>query len=86
MRVIRTPRQAPNGNAHAERFVLSIKSECLNRMMFFGEASLRRAVEKLDAPPPRQTSVTFKRAPRAKTKALLKFVWVTNGLRSAVNA
>ena len=29
VRVIRTPRQAPNGNAHAERFVLSIKSECL---------------------------------------------------------
>ena len=42
--VIRTPRQAPNCNAYAERFVLSIKSECLNRMMFFGEASLRRAV------------------------------------------
>ena len=42
--VIRAPRQAPNCNAHAERFVLSIKSECLNRMMFFGEASLRRAV------------------------------------------
>ena len=40
--VIRAPRQAPNCNAHAERFVLSIKSECLNRMMFFGEASLRR--------------------------------------------
>ena len=44
VRVLRTPRQAPNCNAHAERFVLSIKSECLNRMMFFGEASLRRAV------------------------------------------
>ena len=44
VRVIRTPRQAPNCNAHAERFVLSITSECLNRMMFFGEASLRRAV------------------------------------------
>ena len=42
--VIRTPRQAPNCNAHAERFVLSIKSECLSRMMFFGEAPLRRAV------------------------------------------
>lgn len=42
--VIRTPRQAPNCNGHAERFVLSIKSECLNRMIFFGEASLRRAM------------------------------------------
>jgi len=44
VQVIRTPRQAPNCNAYAERFVLSIKSECLNRMIFFGESSLRRAV------------------------------------------
>ena len=44
VQVILTPRQAPNGNAHAERCVLSIKSECLNRMMFFGEASWRHAV------------------------------------------
>ncbi len=42
--VILTPRQAPNANAYAERFVLSIKSECLRRMIFFGEASLRRAI------------------------------------------
>jgi putative transposase len=31
-------------NAHAERFVLSIKTECLSRMILFGEASLRRAL------------------------------------------
>lgn len=42
--VVQTPRQAPNCNAHAERFVLSIKSECLERMILFGESSLRRAV------------------------------------------
>lgn len=42
--VILTPRQAPNCNAFAERFVLSIKSECLNRMVFFGESSPRRAI------------------------------------------
>ena len=42
---IRTPKQAPNANAHAERFVLSIKSECLNRMVFFGESSVRRAID-----------------------------------------
>jgi transposase InsO family protein len=41
---IRTPYQAPNANAYAERFVLSIKSECLNRMIFFGEVSLRNAI------------------------------------------
>ena len=39
-----TPRQAPNCNAYAERPVLSIKSECLRKMVFFGEASFRRAV------------------------------------------
>ncbi len=37
--------RAPNCNAYAERFVLSIKFECLNRMIFFGEASLCRAVK-----------------------------------------
>jgi putative transposase len=42
--VILTPRQAPNCNAYAERFVLSPKSECLNRMIFFGEESYRRAL------------------------------------------
>src|SRR6266487_5689957 len=31
-------------NAYAERFVRSIKSECLNRMIFIGQGSLRRAV------------------------------------------
>ncbi len=44
VKVVRTPRQAPNCNAYAERFVLSIKSECLGRMILFGESSLRRAV------------------------------------------
>ena len=31
-------------NAYAERFVLSIKSECLDRMALLGETHLRRAV------------------------------------------
>jgi putative transposase len=42
--VIRVPPRSPNLNAYAERFVRSIKSECLNRMIFIGQASLRRAV------------------------------------------
>jgi transposase InsO family protein len=36
-------------NAYAERFVRSIKDECLNRMIFIGEASLRRAVREFMA-------------------------------------
>ena len=34
----------PNANAYAERFVRSIKSECLDRLILFGEHHLRRAV------------------------------------------
>lgn len=39
-----TPPSSPNCNAYAERFVRSIKEDCLGRMIFFGEASLRRAI------------------------------------------
>jgi transposase InsO family protein len=42
--VIRLPPMSPNLNAYAERFVRSIKEECLERMIFVGQASLRRAV------------------------------------------
>jgi len=42
--VILTPKRAPNCNAYAERFVRSIKEECLGRMILFGERSLHRAL------------------------------------------
>jgi hypothetical protein len=31
--VVRTPASAPNCNAHAERFIRSIKTECLERVV-----------------------------------------------------
>ena len=43
-KVIRLPPMSPNLNAYAERFVRSIKDERLNRMIFVGQESLRRAV------------------------------------------
>ena len=43
--LIRTPLQAPNANAYAERFVRSIKDECLNRIILFGEGHLSRAID-----------------------------------------
>ena len=42
--VLRLPPMSPNLNAYAERFVRSIKEECLKRMISIGQASLRRAV------------------------------------------
>ena len=41
---VRLPARSPNLNAYAERFVLSIKSECLDRLVLLGEAHLRLAV------------------------------------------
>jgi putative transposase len=42
--IIRLPPRSPNLNAYAERFVRSIKEERMQRLIFFGEASLRRAL------------------------------------------
>src|SRR5262249_40235544 len=42
-RVVLPPR-SPNLNAYAERWVRSIKEECLSRLILFGEASLRHAL------------------------------------------
>src|SRR5450432_3443364 len=42
---IRLPAHSPNLNAYAQRFVRTIRQECLDRMIFFGEASLRRAID-----------------------------------------
>jgi transposase InsO family protein len=39
-----TPLQAPNANAYAERFVRSIKEECLDRLIPIGERPFRRAI------------------------------------------
>jgi transposase InsO family protein len=44
IRVVRTPYRAPNCNAHAERFVRTIKAECLDRVVLLGEAHLRRTL------------------------------------------
>jgi transposase InsO family protein len=45
VKVIHTAYQTPNMNAIAERWVLSVKSECIHKMMLFGEGSLRRALK-----------------------------------------
>ena len=42
---VKLPPRAPNLNAYAERFVRTIKEGCLERMIFFGEDSLRLAIQ-----------------------------------------
>jgi hypothetical protein len=43
-KVILQPPRSPNLNAHMERFMRTLKSECLSKLLFFGEDSLRRAL------------------------------------------
>jgi hypothetical protein len=46
---VRTPVHAPNANAYAERFVRSIREECLDRLILFGERRLLRALDEFVA-------------------------------------
>ncbi len=39
--VVLTSYQSPSMNSVAERWILSVKSACLNKMILFGEESLR---------------------------------------------
>ena len=41
---LKIPPRSPNLNAYAERWVRSVKQECLSRLILFGERSLQRAL------------------------------------------
>jgi transposase InsO family protein len=43
VKTVRLPPRSPNLNPHVERFVLSIKSECLDHLILFSEPQVRRA-------------------------------------------
>jgi transposase InsO family protein len=44
VRCLRLPPRNPNLNAFAERWVRSVKEECLSKLILFGRVSLRRAL------------------------------------------
>ena len=45
VQTMRLPAHSPNLNAYAERWVRSVKEECLSKLILFGEGSLRRALQ-----------------------------------------
>jgi putative transposase len=45
VKTVKLPARSPNLNAYAERWVRSVKEECLSKLILFGEASLRRALD-----------------------------------------
>ena len=48
VRSIRLPRKSPNLNCYAERWVRSVREMCVDRMIFFGEKSLRHAMSEVE--------------------------------------
>ena len=44
VKALKLPARSPNLNAYAERWVRSVKEECLSKLILFGEGSLRRAL------------------------------------------
>src|SRR4030095_15291583 len=49
IRSLKLPAHSPNLNAFAERWVRSVKQECLSRLILFGEPSLQRALSEFIA-------------------------------------
>ncbi len=45
VKTVKLPARSPDLNAYAERFVLSIRSECLDQIIPLGERHLRNAVK-----------------------------------------
>jgi transposase InsO family protein len=44
IKIIRTPVLAPNANAYAERWVRTVREECLDKLIILNEAHLRRVI------------------------------------------
>ena len=49
MASVKLPAWSPNLNAFAGRYVRTIKDSCLDRVILFGEGSIRRAISEFSA-------------------------------------
>jgi hypothetical protein len=65
VKCLRLPARSPNLNAFAERWVRSVKEECLSKLILFGEGSLKRALNQF------QEHYLFERNHQGKGNILL---------------
>jgi hypothetical protein len=49
VKCVRIPARSPNCNPHAERFVKTVREECLNHLVLFGERHLRHVIKEFIA-------------------------------------
>jgi putative transposase len=67
IKVIRTPIQAPNANAHAERWVRTLRADCLDRILILGRHHLEHVLRiyrqhyNAHRPHPRATAAAARR-------------------------
>jgi putative transposase len=50
IKVIRTPIQAPNANAHAERWIRALRADCLDRILILGRRTPQACAPNLSSP------------------------------------
>jgi hypothetical protein len=73
VRVIRTPVRAPNANAHMERWVGSVRRECLDRLLIFNRRQTRAHPERLC--PPLQRAEATPRTRSSLTRPVAATAW-----------
>ncbi len=49
IRTLKMPKQSPNLNAYSERFVQTVKNECTDKMIFFGQKHLEHVLSEFVA-------------------------------------